>query len=150
GTAFPISKTVYVYSRGKGSLAGAVINGAKLTARNSVNIDLYGADALALLSDLLQLPDICSNCLAPSVSDTRQVPGVTLGPQPAYTPSAQPRFTMREDLATNAPARPQRHRGVKVIVIKIINEDEDNDECDEDDEGCKDVQVMAVCPQVVQ
>jgi lipid-binding SYLF domain-containing protein len=149
GTAFPQSKTVYVYSRARGSLAGAVINGARLTARDSVNLDLYGADALALLSDPLQLADIRANHIAPSVSHSRDLPGAALDPQPAYMPAMPPRFTIRENLASNASAWPQRHRGVKVIVIKIINEDED-DEDGEDDKCDEDAQVMAVCPQVVQ
>jgi lipid-binding SYLF domain-containing protein len=139
------SKTVYVYSRGKASLAGAVINGAKLTARDSVNLDLYGTDALALLSDPLQLPDLCASCLEPSVSDFRPGSGATLAPQPAYTAPTHPRIAIREDLSSNMPAPHKRDRGVKVIVIKIISEDDDEDEEDEDEE---DVQVVAVRPQL--
>jgi SH3 domain-containing YSC84-like protein 1 len=148
---FSKSKTVFVYSRGKGSLASAVIDGAKLTARDSVNLDLYGADALALLSDPSQLPqppqlsDMCAACLEPGASDLSQTAGAAMARQPAYVAGAQSPTTMREDLALNAPAPHNRGRGVKVIVIKIINEDEDEED-DEENDGCR--QVMVVRPQL--
>jgi len=141
------SKTVFVYSRSKGLFAGAVIDGAKLSARNSVNRDLYGADALDLLSDPSPLPklsDMCLSCLAPGVSDFPQMTVVAFDPQPAYAAVAQPSNPAREDLALNRAAPHNRDRGVKVIVIKIINED-DEDEDDEDDE---DEQVVVVRPQL--
>jgi lipid-binding SYLF domain-containing protein len=136
--AFPKSKTVYVYSRGKGSLAGATIDGVKLTARDSVNLDIYGADALVLLSSQSQLPNMCVTCLDPSLSDFPHPIGVAIAPQPL--------ITMREDLATNTPAPHNRGRGVKVIVIKIINEDEDDE--DDEDEDDQDVKVITVRPQL--
>jgi lipid-binding SYLF domain-containing protein len=149
--AFTKSKTVFVYSRGNGALTGAVIDGVKLTARDSVNLDLYGANALALLSDPLRLPDMCASCLEPSVSDYRQPAGAAIASQQAYSSSTQPRITIREDLASNATAPHKRGRGVKVIVIKIINEDDDDDdvEDDEDEEDEEDeVHVVAVRPQL--
>jgi hypothetical protein len=39
---FPKSKTVFVYSRSEGLFTGAVIDDAKLMARDGVNCDLYG------------------------------------------------------------------------------------------------------------
>jgi hypothetical protein len=129
------SKSLFAdHHSGKGALAGAVIDGAKLTARDSVNLDLYGADALALLSDPSQLPNMCAACVDPSLSDFPQTASPALAPQPLTT--------MREDLASKAPAPHSRSRGVKVIVIKIINED------DEDDEDDEDIQVVAVRPQL--
>jgi SH3 domain-containing YSC84-like protein 1 len=144
--AFPKSKTVYVYSRGKGSLAGANIDGAKLTARDSVNLDLYGTDALAMLSDPLRLPDMCAACVDPSLSGLPQTVGHALAPQSPYMPATQQQFTIREDCASNQPAPRPRNRGVKVIVIKIINEDEDEED-DAYDVSAPSAQVMTVCPQ---
>ena len=138
--AFPKSKTVYVYSRTKGSLGGAVIDSAKLTARDRVNLDLYGADSLALLSDPSQLPDMPD----PGLSDLPQTVGLALAPQSPYMPATQPPFTIRENVASNACAPQCRNRGVKVIVIKIITEDED----DEDDGQDENVNVMTVRPQL--
>jgi lipid-binding SYLF domain-containing protein len=138
--AFPKSKTVYVYSRAKGLLAGAVIDGAKLTARDSVNLDLYGTDSFALLSDPSQLPDMPDT----SPSDLTQTVSPAPTPQSPYMPTTQPPFTIREDVASNACAPRCRTRGAKVIVIKIIDEDED----DEDDESDENVQVMTIRPQL--
>jgi lipid-binding SYLF domain-containing protein len=143
--AFSKSKTVFVYSRGNGSLTGAVIDGVKLTARDSVNLDLYGTDALALLSDPLRLPDTRANNLEPSVSDSRQTTGPAPDSRLAYSPPKRPRITIRDGLASKAPAPHRQDRGVKVIVIKIINEDDEDDECDEEEEN---VQVIAVRPQL--
>jgi lipid-binding SYLF domain-containing protein len=139
------SKTVYVYSRGKGPFAGAVIDGAKLTARDIVNLDLYGADALALLSEPSQLPDMCAACMEPGLSDFPQTAGSTLDQQPTYAVATPPMTTMRKDAALNSPAPPQRGRGVKVIVIKIINEDEDDED---DNDNAR--QVIVVRPQLQQ
>jgi lipid-binding SYLF domain-containing protein len=142
---FPRSKTVFVYSRSEGSFAGAVIDGAKLTARNSVNRDLYGTDALDLLSDPSPLPklsDMCMSCLAPGVSDFPQMTAVALDSLPAYVAVEQPSIPTREDLALNRAAPHNRDRGVKVIVIKIINEDDDDEEDDEEE------QVVVVRPQL--
>jgi hypothetical protein len=144
GTAgsFPKSKTVYVYSRAKGLLAGAVIDGAKLTARDSVNLDMYGANALALLSNPPQLPDMPDT----SLSDLTQTVIPAQTPQSPYMPAPQPPFTIRENVASYACAPQCRSRGVKVIVIKIINEDE-YDEDDADYESDQNAQVMTVMPQ---
>jgi SH3 domain-containing YSC84-like protein 1 len=146
--AIPKSKMVYVYSRGKGPFTGAVIDGAKLTARDSVNLDLYGADALALLSGPSQ--HICATCMEPSLPDFPQTAGAASDPQSAYAAVTRPPTTMRKDVSLNStapPHPPHRDRGVKVIVIKIITEDEDEDDEDDEDDNCN-RQVMVVRPQL--
>ena len=147
--AIPKPKMVYVYSRGKGPFAGAVIDGAKLTARDSVNLDLYGADALALLSGPAQPPYMCAACMEPSLSDFPQTAGAVSDPQSAYAAVRRPLTTMREDVSLNstAPPHPHRDRGVKVIIIKIINEDDEEDDEDDEDDNCN-RQVMVVSPQL--
>jgi lipid-binding SYLF domain-containing protein len=151
GTAGPIpkSKMVYVYSRGKGPFAGAVIDGARLTARDSVNLDLYGADALALLSEPSQPPYMRAASMEPSLSDSPPTAGAASNPQSAYAAVRRPLTTIREDVSLNstAPPHPHRDRGVKVIVIKIITEDEDEDDEDDEDDNCN-RQVLVVRPQL--
>jgi len=139
--AFPNSKTVFVYSRGKESLAGAVIDDAKLMARDGVNRDLYGMNAFALLSDPSPLPDMCTACLTPGGSDSPQI-AVAPNPQPAQVVVPQPQIAPPQEVIWNGGAPCNRKRGVKVIVIKIINEGDDDDEDDEED--------VEVTPVIVQ
>ncbi|MBO0859021.1 MAG: lipid-binding SYLF domain-containing protein [Chloracidobacterium sp.] len=135
-SAIPKSKMVYVYSRGKGPFTGAVIDGAKLTARDSVNLDLYGANALALLTEPSESPYKRADSTAPGPSDTSQ--SAASKPEPAYAAVTRP------SLNSTTPPHPQRGRGVKVIVIKIVNDDDDEDD---GDDNCNQ-QVMVVRPQV--
>jgi lipid-binding SYLF domain-containing protein len=134
------SKTVFVYSRGKESLAGAVIDDAKLMARDGVNRDLYGMNAFALLSDPSPLPNMCTACLTPGVPDFPQTAAAP-NPQPAQVVVAQPQTAPPQEVIWTQAAPRNRNRGVKVIVIKIINEDEDDDE--DDDEDGEVVEVIA-------
>jgi lipid-binding SYLF domain-containing protein len=129
------SKTVFVYSRGKESLAGAFIDDAKLMARDGVNRDLYGMNAFALLSDPSPLPNMCTACLTPGQSDFPQTVAVP-NPQPAQVIVAQPQTTPQQEVVWNPPAPHSRNRGAKVIVIKIIKDDDDcdDDDCDDDNE----------------
>lgn len=124
------SKTVFVYSRGAESYVGAVIDGAKLMARDGVNRDLYGMNAFALLSDPSPLPNMCTACLAPGVSDFQQTVAVP-NPQPAPVIVAPPQPMPQQEVVWNRAAPRNRNRGVKVIVIKIINDDGDDDENEE-------------------
>ena len=137
------SKTVFVYSRGKESLAGAVIDDAKLMARDGVNRDLYGMNAFALLSDPSPLPNMCTACLTPGVPDLPQTAAVAPNPQPAQVVVPQPQIAPPQEVFWTQAAPRNRNRGVKVIVIKIINEDDDDDE-DEDEED------VEVAPVIVQ
>jgi lipid-binding SYLF domain-containing protein len=122
------SKTVFVYSRGKESYVGAVIDDAKLMVRDGVNRDLYGMNAFALLSDPSPLPNMCTSCLTPGVSDFQQTAPVP-DPQPPQVVVAQPQPISQQEFVWNRSAPRNRNRGVKVIVIKIISdEDEDEDE----------------------
>jgi lipid-binding SYLF domain-containing protein len=127
------SKTVFVYSRGKESFAGAVIDDAKLMARDGVNRDLYGMNAFALLSDPSPLPNMWPACLAPGVPDFPQVVGAVPNQQPAQVVVAQPQTAPPQAVVWTQAAPRNRSRGVKVIVIKIINEDDDDDEEDDED-----------------
>jgi hypothetical protein len=136
------SKTVFVYSRGKESFAGAVIDDAKLMARDGVNRDLYGMNAFALLSDPSPLPNMCTASLTAGVSDFPQTVVATPNPQPAQVVVPQPQTAPPQEFVWNGGAPRNRSRGVKVIVIKIINEDDDDDEEDEEDEE--------VAPVIVQ
>jgi lipid-binding SYLF domain-containing protein len=124
------SKTVFVYSRGEESYAGAVIDDAKLMARDGVNRDLYGMNAFALLSDPSPLPNMCTACLTPGVSDFQQTAPVP-DPQPAQVIVAQPQPITQQEFVLNRSAPRNRNRGVKVIVIKIINDDDDDEEDEE-------------------
>jgi hypothetical protein len=127
---FPKSKTVFVYSRSEGLFTGAVIDDAKLMARDGVNRDLYGMNAFALLSDPSPLPNMCTACLTPGVSDYPQtVVAAVPTPQPAQVVVAQPQPAAQQEVVWNRAAPRNRNRSVKVIVIKIINdEDADDDE----------------------
>jgi lipid-binding SYLF domain-containing protein len=127
------SKTVFVYSRGKESLAGAFIDDAKLMARDGVNRDLYGMNAFALLSDPSPLPNMCTASLTPGVSDFLQTVAVAPNPQPAQVVVPQPQIAPPQEVIWTQPASRNRSRGVKVIVIKIINEDEDEDDDEEEE-----------------
>ncbi len=138
--AFPNSKTVFVYSRGKESFAGAVIDDAKLMARDGVNRDLYGMNAFGLLSDPSPLPNMCTACLTPGVPDLPQTAAAP-NPQPAQVVVAQPQTAPPQEVIWTQSAPRNRNRGVKVIVIKIINEDDDDDE--DDDEDGEVVEVIA-------
>ena len=140
--ASPNSKTVFVYSRGKESFAGVVIDDAKLMARDGVNRDLYGMNAFALLSDPSPLPNMCTASLTPGVSDFPQTVAVAPNPQPAQVVVPQPQIAPPQEVFWNGGAPRNRNRGVKVIVIKIINEDDDDDEEDDEDEE--------VAPVIVQ
>jgi len=131
--AFPNSKTVFVYSRGKESFAGAVIDDAKLIARDGVNRDIYGMNAFALLSDPSPLPNMCTASLAPGVSDFPQTVAVAPNPQPAQVVVPQPQIAPPQEVIWTQAAPRNRSRGVKVIVIKIINEDEDDDDEEEEE-----------------
>jgi lipid-binding SYLF domain-containing protein len=143
--AFPNSKTVFVYSRGKESLAGAVIDDAKLMARDGVNRDLYGMNAFALLSDPSPLPNMCTACLTPGGSDFPQtVAAAVPNPQPAQVVVPQPQIAPPQEVIWNGGAPCKRNRGVKVIVIKIINEDDE----DEDDEEDEEVTPVIIQPQL--
>jgi lipid-binding SYLF domain-containing protein len=129
--AFLKSKTVFVYSRSEGSFEGAVIDDAKLMARDGVNRDLYGMNAFALLSDPSPLPNMCTACLTPGLSD---FPQTVAAPnlQPAQVVVPQPQTAPQQEVVWNPPAPRSRNRGAKVIVIKIIKDDDDD--CDDDDE----------------
>jgi lipid-binding SYLF domain-containing protein len=129
--AFPNSKTVFVYSRSKESFAGAVIDDAKLMARDGVNRDLYGMNAFALLSDPSPLPNMCTAGLTPGVSDFPQTVAVAPNPQPAQVVVPQPQIAPPQEFVWTRTAPRNRNRGVKVIVIKIIDEDEDEEEEEE-------------------
>jgi lipid-binding SYLF domain-containing protein len=132
---FPKSKTVFVYSRSKESIAGAVIEDARLMARDGVNRDLYGMDAFALLSDPSPLPNMCTACLTPGVSDfPTTVTTAIADTQPASVTVAQPQTTTRQYLALNRAAPRDRNRGVKVIVIRIIKDEDEDDDEDEDED----------------
>jgi SH3 domain-containing YSC84-like protein 1 len=128
---FPKSKTVFIYSRDEGSFAGAVIDDAKLMARDGVNRDLYGMNAFALLSDPSPLPNMCTASLTPVVSDFPQTVAVPY-PQPAQVVVPQPQTMPPQEVVWTRSAPCNRNRGVKVIVIKIINEDDDEDDEDEE------------------
>jgi lipid-binding SYLF domain-containing protein len=143
--AFPNSKTVFVYSRGKESFAGAVIDDAKLMARDGVNRDLYGMNAFALLSDPSPLPNMCTASLTPGVSDFPQAVAVAPNPQPAQVVVPQPQIAPPQEFVWTRTAPRNRNRGVKVIVIKIINEDEDEDE---NEHNQKEVAPVIVQPQL--
>lgn len=121
------SKTVFVYSRGKESFAGAVIDDAKLMARDGVNRDLYGMNTLALLSDPSPLPNMCTASLTPGFFDFPQTVAVP-NPQPAQVVVAQPQTAPPQEVVWTQAAPCNRNRGVKVIVIKIINDDDDGDD----------------------
>jgi lipid-binding SYLF domain-containing protein len=124
---FSKSKTVFVYSRSKESFAGVVIDDARLMARDSVNRDLYGMNAFALLSDPSPLPNMCAACLTPGVSDFQPtVAGAVPGQQPAVV-VAQPQTTTQQECVLNRTAPRNQPRGVKVIVIKIIKYDDDDE-----------------------
>jgi len=141
---YPNSKTVFVYSRGKGSIAGAVIDDAKLMARDGVNRDLYGMNAFGLLSDPSPLPNMCMACLTPGVPDFSQTMAPAPYPQPAQVVAPQPQIAPPQEFVWT-PGQPRnRNRGVKVIVIKIITEDED-----EDDEEEEEVAPVIVQPQPI-
>lgn len=81
---FPKSKTVFVYARSNGLYTGAVIQGAKLYARNNVNRNLYGMNALDLLSDPKRIPTMCANCLPADVADFPQTVASIVPPQVIY------------------------------------------------------------------
>jgi hypothetical protein len=132
--AFPNSKTVFIYSRGKESIAGAVIDDAKLMARDGVNRHFYGMNAFALLSDPSPLPNMCTASLTPGVPDLPQTVAVALNPQPAQVVVPQPQIAPPQEVIWSGGAPRNRSRGVKVIVIKIINEDDDDEDDDEDGE----------------
>jgi hypothetical protein len=150
--AFPNSKTVFVYSRRKESLAGAVIDDAKLMARDGVNRDLYGMNAFALLSDPSPLPNMCTASLTPGVPDLPQTAALP-NPQPAQVVVAQPQIAPPQEVIWNGGAPCNRKRGVKVIVIKIINEDDDDYEDDDADGEVVEViaqpQLQPQPPQVI-
>lgn len=142
-TQSPKSKTVFVYSSSKESFAGAVIDDAKLMARDGVNRDFYGMNALALLSDPSPLPNMCTACLTPAISDFPQtVAAAVPNPVMAQVVVAQPQTAPPQEVVWNLAAPRNRNRGVKVIVIKIIN-DEDDDDDDEDEEDEEVVEVIA-------
>jgi hypothetical protein len=157
--AFPNSKTVFVYSRSKESLAGAIIDDAKLMARDGVNRDLYGMNAFALLSDPSPLPNMCTASMATGVPDLPQtVSAAVPNPQPAQVVVAQPQPAPPQEVVWNGGAPCNRNRGVKVIVIKIINQDDEDEEDEEDDEEVVEViaqpqpqpqppQVIYCCPR---
>jgi len=144
------SKTVFVYSRGKESLAGAVIDDAKLMARDGVNRDLYGMNAFALLSDPSPLPNMCTACLAPGVPDLSQAVGAVPNQQPAQVVVAQPQIAPPQEVIWNGGAPRNRNRGVKVIVIKIINQDDDENEDEEDEEVVEVIAQPQLQPQPPQ
>lgn len=121
------SKTVFVYSRGKESYGGAVIDDAKLMAREGVNRDLYGMNAFALLSDPSPLPNMCTACLTPGVSNFPQTV-VVPNPQPAPAVVAPPQPMPQQEVVWTQAAPRNRNRGVKVIVIKIISDEDDEEE----------------------
>jgi hypothetical protein len=128
------SKTVFVYSRGKESFAGAVIDDAKLMARDAVNRDLYGMNAFALLSDPSPLPNLCTACLAPGGSNFPQtVAAAAPNPQPAQVVVAQPQIAPPQEVVWTGAAPRNRNRVVKVIVIKIINAEEEDDDEEEEE-----------------
>jgi lipid-binding SYLF domain-containing protein len=144
------SKTVFVYSRGKESFAGAVIDDAKLMARDGVNRDIYGMNAFALLSDPSPLPNMCMACLTPGGSDFPQtVAPAALNPRPPQVVVAQPQTAPPQEVVWTQPAPRNRNRGVKVIVIKIINEDDDEGEDDEDEEVAPVIAQPQPQPQLV-
>jgi SH3 domain-containing YSC84-like protein 1 len=149
---FMKSKTVFVYSRSKESFTGAVIDDARLTAREGVNRDLYGMNAFALLSDPSPLPNMCTTCLASGVSDSQPtVAGAVPGQQPAVV-VAQPQTTTRQECVLNQVAPSNRPRGVKVIVIKIIKDEDDDDEIVVEVEGqpqpqSQPLRVINCCPR---
>jgi len=130
---FPNSKTVFVYSRGKKSFAGAVIDDAKLMARDGVNRDLYGMNAFTLLSDPSRLPNMCTACLTPDVPGFSQTV-VAPNQQPAQVVVPQPQTMPPQEVVWTRAAPRNRNRGVKVIVIKIINDEDDDEEDEEEDE----------------
>jgi lipid-binding SYLF domain-containing protein len=133
---FPKSKTVFVYSRSKESFAGAVIEDARLMARDGVNRDLYGMNAFALLSDPSPLPNMCTACLTPGVSDFPQtVTAAVADPQPASVTITHPQTTTRQYLALDRAAPRNSNRRVKVIVIRIIKDQDEDDEEDEDEDA---------------
>src|SRR5262245_5468260 len=130
---FPKSKTVFVYSRSERLFTGAVIDDAKLMARDGVNRDFYGMNAFALLSDPSPLPNMCTACLTPGGSDFPQtVSAAVPNPQPAQVVVAQPQTMPPQEVVWTRAAPRNRNRGVKVIVIKIINDDDDDDDDDEE------------------
>jgi len=99
---FPKSKTVFIYARSKGAFVGAYLDGAKLMARNSVNEEVYGADAEALLSNPARLQTVATTCLAQGLCDLPTTvatnvpnpvpivqPVIFAQPQPAPAPAAE-------------------------------------------------------------
>jgi hypothetical protein len=76
---------------------------------------------------------MCTASLTPGVSDFPQTVAVAPNPQPAQVVVPQPQIAPPQEVIWNGGAPCNRNRGVKVIVIKIINEDDDDDEYDEED-----------------
>lgn len=160
-TDSPNSKMIYAYSHRSGSLEGAVINDVKLSARDILNRDLYGADAITLLTDPSQLPNMCEGCLSPEISDSPMAGGFTKRAVAVSRPRASRNscVSRRSDcissrnqvVAMQSPPIVQyRNNGARVIIIKIINDDneDDDDDCDDDDSNQN--QVMVVTPPQVQ
>jgi len=129
---FPKSKTVFVYSRSEGLFTGAIIDDAKLMARDGVNRDFYGMNAFALLSDPSPLPNMCTACLTPGFSEFPQTMAAVPNQQPAQVVVTQPQTMPPQEVVWSPPAPRNRNRGVKVIVIKIINDEDDDDEEEEE------------------
>jgi lipid-binding SYLF domain-containing protein len=144
---FPKSKTVFVYSRSKESFAGAVIDDARLMARDGVNRDFYGMNAFGLLSDPSPLPNMCTACLEPGVSDFQPTVADAVPSQQPAVVVAQPQTTTRQECVLNQAAPRNQPRGVKVIVIKIIKDDGDDEVVVEVEGQPQPLRVIGCCPR---
>lgn len=117
---FPKGKTVFVYARSKGLFAGAVIDGAKLYARNKVNRDLYSMNARDLLTDPPRLPSMCASCLPQGVADFPQAVAAAIptrmAAQPVVAVVVQPQPQPETPVAQEAP--PEQPAPKRVIEIK--------------------------------
>jgi lipid-binding SYLF domain-containing protein len=120
---FPKGKTVFVYARSNGAYIGAVVDGAKLYARNNVNRDLYGMNALDLLSDPTRIPTMCAACLPPGVNDFPQAVAASVPPQVIYVqPAAAPAPEPKPEPKPTAAVAPEPEPPTPTPVIIIREE----------------------------
>jgi lipid-binding SYLF domain-containing protein len=120
--AFPKDKTVFAYASTKGLFAGIRIDGARLSPRNSVNQDIYGADAEALMSNPARLQIVATSCLAPGLCDLPTAVAAN-APNPVtpvvfVQPPPQPAAPVA--VATPVPAEQPAPKPVIVVVEKEV------------------------------
>ncbi len=127
--AFPKDKTVFAYARTKGLFAGVMIDGARLSPRNSLNQEVYGADAEALMSNPARLQTVATSCLAPGLCDLPTTVAAN-APNPVtpvvfVQPQPQPQATAPTAEAAPAPApQPAPKPVVEVKEEEVIIEEQ--------------------------